>query len=904
MIKKSTIIKFFLILKFLFNYYLFILKRKRNDSNFMYSENLEEAASAATKKYSKKKKYLSLNKANLESLLNTNSLDSQAEDEENSISEVAIDRNLYKKISNQKKVKKANNEFKVNNQKVEYKGIVNSNDIEDSEVTNSYEEEKEKSFTPLEQEYDDFDPLEYLGVYNNDNRKLDDELRNSSENESDFEKRFFELENENPDNAMNVNINNSRFINPLNRSHQVNHFNFNPRMSNREKINLSGNEVKALDKSDSDTSSVEIPKNINVRNSTKDCVNNYNITRKIRKRKVSKLKLTKQGEIKNNQTNNNKNSSIENIQRLNNDYVSFDDFDNTRKLNLNNNFEDSVFNLSLINPAQSYSDPPLNITKNIEKNCNANKINANNYRKLIIKSKKLISLGKRALSKRAAKIVNICGNLAVSPSFVLNKKINNNNHLLSEEYKTFERIEFFKQIRNSNSNSNLENNNNQVNSSTNNMNMNKDNFSFKCDSRKVSNDEAINLSNNVSNNINNNYNNTNNSNMTNKILNFSEIGSKLKSNLSSSFNPNNSNNSTNNNHNFINNTNNLNSLKNLSNLNSHINQNSNNKNSFSFANSVMNPSNNIIPSSVGGKKLIDTDRPLVGYSNQLLKSSNGIRSDLQNNKETTDVHILDKQFSFKNISMDFDVNNNQSNANKQDEKNLNLKGNLNDSVIGATNNLETLENKNMLDGVVAKISSLNSFKEISSKNKITLNQVIQTGHENTKKFIEGEKASLTNNSTKTSLNNITPLNNIMKIKNVNSNNTPKKGKRIPFVRLTPERIIKERGNISKSSILLSKNVTMFDNSSSPSKMKAPEKSSEKSENNRYIDKISESYKNNESETKENTNNTGNLLIIDHKSSRNKGADYENFKMEIITPEKVKEKKSEKFNSVTSNFIKY
>ncbi len=115
-----------------------------------------------------------------------------------------------------------------------------SNHVEFSE--NSYED-KEKSFTPLEQEYDDFDPLEYLGVYNND-KKIED-VHNSSENESDFEKRFFE--NENTNNLYNLANRNSYQI----KSKRLKGLSDNYEISNSPKdneiINRKKNKEKAVE---------------------------------------------------------------------------------------------------------------------------------------------------------------------------------------------------------------------------------------------------------------------------------------------------------------------------------------------------------------------------------------------------------------------------------------------------------------------------------------------------------------------------------------------------------------------------------------------------------------------------------------------------------------------------------
>ena len=108
-----------------------------------------------------------------------------------------------------------------------------------------------------------------------------------------------------------------------------------------------------------------------------------------------------------------------------------------------------------------------------------------------------------------------------------------------------------------------------------------------------------------------------------------------------------------------------------------------------------------------------------------------------------------------------------------------------------------------------KINTKNLNENINNKeipkNEEIINNIIS--YDNNSKDKSNREDDLdynkSNNNLKTN-NIITPMN-LLKTKNHNSNNTPKKLKRIPFVRLTPERINKDKNNISKSTIAQSKN---------------------------------------------------------------------------------------------------
>jgi len=523
-----------------------------------------------------------------------------------------------------------------------------SNHVEFSE--NSYED-KEKSFTPLEQEYDDFDPLEYLGVYNND-KKIED-VHNSSENESDFEKRFFE--NENTNNLYNLANRNSYQI----KSKRLKGLSDNYEISNSPK----DNEIINRKKNNSLLNFLNLDENLKIKS----------------KRKLNKLCKSHK-------------ASKENIENT------------TAEVKIEYIEEESKIRCAETSP--------------LKESLKFNYKNINSTQK--------------------------------------DSVLMNNNNFANEENRTFDRVEFFKKFRRD---------------------------SIK-ETSSLNKEDSINIQNNLipdnsQSNLNQkiNINNTNDT-INSKVFNFSDMGSKLKSNLSLTFNPNNSNKSANNNKSmsqlntnlFHNNCGNINpfatcifSLSNgANNMNSYLATRNNNHYSdkkeeqfenFNNANRTNNYSKN-------------KDKPMIlGYTNELINKINSNQLGLNSNSSSR---------------------NSQNNENKKAMCSQNSELNFQKEFLSKKNSNRELEVKDAI------LTSDNKEINLDPKTSLAFETVPQHRFNSNLNFIKVEVK-----------NDITPSVSL-KNKICNSNNTPKKVKRIPFVRITPERILKEKANIPKSNISISK----------------------------------------------------------------------------------------------------
>jgi len=356
-----------------------------------------------------------------------------------------------------------------------------------------------------------------------------------------------------------------------------------------------------------------------------------------------------------------------------------------------------------------------------------------------------------------------------------------NNNLLNEENRTFDRVEFFKKLR---------------------SNSLKDTSSIKNnDDCKKPNEES-----NAIFNINNTKNSSNfinlNDQLNSKVINFSEMGSKLKSNLSLTFNPNNSNKSATNN--SINNLNTNLLIKNCGNINNNttnifsmgnhnINESNINKSNIELEyikfdnekrdiNCKLSPKNDLIDSNSDIKNTKNDKNIILGYTNDLINGSNynlGLNSNSSKNSRNSECKIkevsefpnetnYEKQLVFQKKSID-EFNTNEKPVNQDVTKGQITFNSL---------KKEEIEKKNF--NINFKVENFNYINIESSK--------------------------------KETHNHITPSVSLLKIKNHNSNNTPKKVKRIPFVRITPERLNKEKTNIHKSHTSMPKNYLNLPNS--------------------------------------------------------------------------------------------
>jgi hypothetical protein len=325
-----------------------------------------------------------------------------------------------------------------------------------------------------------------------------------------------------------------------------------------------------------------------------------------------------------------------------------------------------------------------------------------------------------------------------------------NSTFANEENKTFDRIEFFKKLRND---SIKENDNVKKEDSGNHPN------------------ELILQNSQTYFNTKSNINNTNDP-MNSKVLNFSDMGSKLKSNVSLTFNPNNSNKSGYNNtlsqsntNLFYNNCGMINpSATYIFNLSNGPNNGSNyvNKNNTNSYSNKKEPDVNYSNSNIIEKQVI------LGYTNELINkiNSNQLVSNSHSSRDSQKKEIqktnykdskelnFEREFSFKkNPNGEIIINENTSNTDNDIKEKINSAAHINKT-----------------------FQTVSKSIAINDPNLIKNEEII---------YITPSASS--------------------KNKNCNSNNTPKKVKRIPFVKITPERIQREKVNISKSQISIAKN---------------------------------------------------------------------------------------------------
>ncbi len=511
--------------------------------------------------------------------------------------------------------------------------------------------------------------MEYLGVYNNDNKKINDDINNSSENESDFEKRFFDNENNNTKEVSNIlnNKKNKTLMNDdigfINDSYKNSYF----KLKDGNKF---GNE-KSLNNKECSYSKLKI------------------------KHKKKLIKLSKNNNLKKEENNQ--------IIKIRENEIEENHYENINVIVRKEEYDTQV----------SFNEKsPL---KNPIKNEYPDKNNIINF---------------------------------------------NNSNMIHDDNRTFDRVEFFKKLR---SNSLKDNHNNS----------------------KDENKKSLNEWNSVQQTSLTNINNNNNDLLNSKIFNFSEMGSKLKSNLSLTFNPNNSNKSANNN------TNNL-------NTNLLINQGSN----FNpIASNVFNLSNsqndNILhKENYFSKK---NHQNLFFEKNSLERKTENSQKINLSNQDIQSLNINQKEKIIKPTIICY-TNELISSINKD----IGLKSNSSSKKNSPNGEIMINENKIVNEN---NFPTEFSFKKISTK----INTIDYINHNNliadsNNEYNHQGIIKITNNQNLKDSNenkNVTPSIQL-KTRNYNSNNTPKKVKRIPFVRLTPERIQKEKQNVPKTQIPIGK----------------------------------------------------------------------------------------------------